>query len=875
VTSKIEREFTDREREIALFAQMVHREIPQRVLAIQAPGGIGKSWLIDRYEAWCKTERVPCVRLDFDPTREDGPLSPEIILEKAGEAMGLMPASDLETFARLLKEMTGGPASVQVGADAVISGGARFGDIGNVIIKELHVSAPNLDSKTRRHRATHRFRRALAACGPQPAVWLVDTCERAAENTDTADWLSGAILGHVACEDALPLVIVLTGRSLPPIKSEWEDCIRRISLDPFDEKQTHVLVCERIGLTLAAETVSFLHRVSGGVPQTMVGLVETYLCAGGGAMSDDILRDMLAKLQPGMSQKKVFAAILDDTLAAEGASAAEAFLACAVLHWFDAPLLAALLEKPESEANALLTRVTRYSFVSQRPDGAYLYHENARAHLLARVKQDADHFREMSRRAAEFFAPTPLARRPFGTGEGAAGEFVFEWLYHWLAVDDEQAFDQLMNLYQQLEFHYNLAACGRLLALAQEQRDLLTGDRPQWLRYYQGRLLQYSRRWPEALAAWKPLLQEELAPKLKSWLANHMGMVYDSLGRWADALAHYQTSLAIKRELGDRQGEAQTLNDIGLVYQLQGQWADALAQYQTNLAIKRELGDQQGEAQTLNNIANIYQAQGKWADALAHYQQSLDIFRELGDRQGESTTLTNIANVYQAQGKWADALAHCQTSLAIKRELGDRQGEGGSLMGIANVYQAQGKWADALAHYQTSLAIKRELGDRQGEASTLGSLGILSRKTGRWDEAVSYYKQQLEICRELGDRPGESGVLNNLGVVYAKKGLWTEAIQCYEDSLKLEREMGDRLEEARTLGNLGDVFKETGEWAKAEDYNKQAVAILHDSEDKEQLGDRLEELGELYRTRGLWAEAVQVHEEALQVWRELAAMRRE
>jgi tetratricopeptide (TPR) repeat protein len=359
--------------------------------------------------------------------------------------------------------------------------------------------------------------------------------------------------------------------------------------------------------------------------------------------------------------------------------------------------------------------VTRYSFVSQRPDGAYLYHENARAHLLARVKQDADHFREMSRRAAEFFAPTPLARRPFGTGEGAAGEFVFEWLYHWLAVDDEQAFDQLMNLYQQLEFHYNLAACGRLLALAQEQRDLLTGDRPQWLRYYQGRLLQYSQRRPEALAAWKPLLQEELAPKLKSWLANHMGMVYDSLGRWADALAHYQTSLAIKRELGDR----------------------------------------------------------------------------------------------------------------------------------------------------------------QGEASTLGSLGILSRKTGRWDEAVSYYKQQLEICRELGDRPGESGVLNNLGVVYAKKGLWTEAIQCYEDSLKLEREMGDRLEEARTLGNLGDVFKETGEWAKAEDYNKQAVAILHDSEDKEQLGDRLEELGELYRTRGLWAEAVQVHEEALQVWRELAAMRRE
>jgi hypothetical protein len=120
-------------------------------------------------------------------------------------------------------------------------------------------------------------------------------------------------------------------------------------------------------------------------------------------MSDDLLRDMLAKLQPGMSQEKVFAAILNDTLAAEGANAAEAFLACAVPHWFNAPLLAALLDKPEAEATALLARVTRYSFVSQRPDGVYLYHENARTHLLARVKQDLPRFRELSRRAALFF----------------------------------------------------------------------------------------------------------------------------------------------------------------------------------------------------------------------------------------------------------------------------------------------------------------------------------------------------------------------------------------------------------------------------------------------------------------------------------------
>jgi hypothetical protein len=276
VTSKIERLFTNREDEIKLFMQMVRREIPQRVLAIQAPGGIGKSWLIDRYEAWCKHEHVPCARLDFDAAREGGPLSPEIILEKAGEAMGLMPASDLEAFARLLREMTGSPARVDVGSGAVISS-AQFGDIANLIIKELHLPPSNVDPPTRRHQATRRFRQALAACGPAPAVWLVDTCERAEQNPDTADWLCGAIMHHVACDDNMPLVIVLAGQSLPPIKEEWKDCVLPLKLEPFKVQQVIWLIREGFKLAWDEPIVQVVHSGTGGVPQAVVAFVEQYI----------------------------------------------------------------------------------------------------------------------------------------------------------------------------------------------------------------------------------------------------------------------------------------------------------------------------------------------------------------------------------------------------------------------------------------------------------------------------------------------------------------------------------------------------------------------------------------------------------------------
>ena len=74
----------------------------------------------------------------------------------------------------------------------------------------------------------------------------------------------------------MPLVIVLAGRTIPLLHPDWEDCVHRLALTPFDERQTHTLVCESMGQVLTRETVTFIHRVSAGIPKTMVELVEIY-----------------------------------------------------------------------------------------------------------------------------------------------------------------------------------------------------------------------------------------------------------------------------------------------------------------------------------------------------------------------------------------------------------------------------------------------------------------------------------------------------------------------------------------------------------------------------------------------------------------------
>ena len=76
----------------------------------------------------------------------------------------------------------------------------------------------------------------------------------------------------------------------------------------------------------------------------------------------------------------------------------------------------------------------------------------------------------------------------------------------------------------------------------------------------------------------------------------------DNLGDWKQALAYFRQALPIRREVGDRAGEADTLTTIGLALDNLGDWQQALTYYQQAIPIWREVGDRAGEAVTLTTI---------------------------------------------------------------------------------------------------------------------------------------------------------------------------------------------------------------------------------------------------------------------------------
>jgi tetratricopeptide (TPR) repeat protein len=147
------------------------------------------------------------------------------------------------------------------------------------------------------------------------------------------------------------------------------------------------------------------------------------------------------------------------------------------------------------------------------------------------------------------------------------------------------------------------------------------------------------RLWEE----WQPE-EEERTLYGKALLT--LGQVWYLLDRRTDALELYQqTLLPLMQVIGDRLGEANTLQAIGDVLQFLKQSREAVERYDEALGIYRQVGARLGEANTLQAIGDVLQFLKQSREAVERYDEALGIYRQVGARLGEANTLKAIGDV--------------------------------------------------------------------------------------------------------------------------------------------------------------------------------------------------------------------------------------
>jgi CHAT domain-containing protein/Tfp pilus assembly protein PilF len=336
------------------------------------------------------------------------------------------------------------------------------------------------------------------------------------------------------------------------------------------------------------------------------------------------------------------------------------------------------------------------------------------------------------------------------------------------------------------------------------------------------------------------------------------------------ALQSCQQALNIYQEIGNRQGEANSLGNLGNALNSLGQYQQAIEHYQQSLAIEQEIGNRDGKASSLNNLGTIFYSLGQYQKAIEHHQQCLAIMGEKGDHRGQAASLNNLGIAFHSLGQYQEAIKYHQQSLAIKEEGGDRHGQASSLNNLGIAFYSLGQYQKAIEYYQQTLTLAREIGSRHWEATSLGNLGVAFRTLGQYKVAIEYLQQTLTLAREIGDLKGEAIAWHNLGDAFCSLKEYPLTIKLYQKSLDMARNIDNAQGEATSLGSLGVALYFLGQYQEAIEYHQQSVTIKRKIADRRGEAISLGNLGIAFYSLGQYQEAMEYYHQCLIIAQEIS-----
>jgi tetratricopeptide (TPR) repeat protein len=138
-------------------------------------------------------------------------------------------------------------------------------------------------------------------------------------------------------------------------------------------------------------------------------------------------------------------------------------------------------------------------------------------------------------------------------------------------------------------------------------------------------------------------------------VAHGLGVLMDQQGEPATARRLFERSLAIWRELGDREEQARELNSLGITYRHLGDLDTGRAFLEEAIVIDREVGNKVRLAAALANLGQLESAAGRFDRAAEALREALTLDLEQGDPFGVAVDRLSLALVGLHAGRPREA----------------------------------------------------------------------------------------------------------------------------------------------------------------------------------------------------------------------------
>jgi tetratricopeptide (TPR) repeat protein len=258
-----------------------------------------------------------------------------------------------------------------------------------------------------------------------------------------------------------------------------------------------------------------------------------------------------------------------------------------------------------------------------------------------------------------------------------------------------------------------------------------------------------SRSAPPVLPA--PAEASRQARILETWSHAALADALVDLGQLADATQGYRMVLDRARDLAEPSLTAAGLGNLGQVLLASGDLNGASEALEASLAIKRQLGDRLGEGNTLSNRGNLRVRQDRVPEALDDFARAASLFIELGQERRAATARFNMVPALARLGRVDEAKAIGAECREVFKKLGDLRGQGAVLGTLGQIQRRAGDLAGALECSNRALECFRQVADKLAEGRELSFLGHTLRALGRMPEALDAFQRSMELGEECGD----------------------------------------------------------------------------------------------------------------------------
>ncbi|MFF5401407.1 ATP-binding protein [Streptomyces misionensis] len=309
-------------------------------------------------------------------------------------------------------------------------------------------------------------------------------------------------------------------------------------------------------------------------------------------------------------------------------------------------------------------------------------------------------------------------------------------------------------------------------------------------------------------------------------LAVVLRAVYMTNNPFRDWLTTSLTGLEAARRDGDRGAQAELHESLGMAYAQSQDLTAAAEHYESALALRRELHDTFGEALTLNGLGLLELRRRNLDQARAALEAGRALFAALDDRFWEPRVAVNLAEVELELGHPGNTTGPLRRGIEVFRTHGDRRAEGNALRLLAAAELDSGHADAALAYAEEAMAIATEIRSAATEAYWLLALGDAQRATGQPARAQESYRRAAALQEELGDRARQAAAWDGLGQARLQLGRAEAAADCHRRAAETFRDLRLPWETARTLAHLALALDHLPAPQEAADVRARALGLL-------------------------------------------------